>query len=295
MRVVVDGAVDVPLSDGRITSVPARVFKDESDWSGSSEEFWAQLREDPVGWSTAAPSRADLAEAYAGTEPVLAVHVSAELSATLEHARAAAGDAMAGGGSTTGGAAQPGSGGAPVSICDSRSLSVGSGLVASQVLAEDPRSLEDALRQARSLVGHVHTYGLIDQVDYLIRSGRVALLAGTHLRSKRHYLLAIRGHAIPLGDCRNRAKAFDSLLEHVRSTAPHGVGAWALSHGASSDVEELAGRATRTLGRAPEFVMLLDPTVGIHVGPDAVVVAAVGSPAVGSGAGGSTAGEPTGR
>ncbi|MHB1854637.1 MAG: DegV family protein [Acidimicrobiales bacterium] len=257
MRIVVDGAVDLPTAEVRISSVPAKIFKDHAEWSGPTEQFWRLLREDPIGWTSAPPSIEDLSAAYAGAEPVLAVHVSAELSATVEHAHAAAERA-------------PGR----VEVCDSRSLSVGAGLVATKVTTE-AISPQEALAEARALAGHIHTYALVDQVDYLLRSGRVGLLAGSHLKSKRHYLLALRGHAIPLGDSRSRQTAFASLLDHVHTTAHHGVAAWALAHGAAADGEALAEQAGRTLGLAADFVVILDPTVGIHLGPDAVVLAAL--------------------
>lgn len=260
MKVVVDGAVDLPLPRPGVVSVPAQLFKERQPWSGGLGQLWSVLRSDPLGWSTAPPTSADLAAAYGDDEPVLAVHVSGELSSTIDHAREAAA-----------------SSGTEVSVCDSRSLSVGAGLVVTR-LDSLPLDLAEASKRAAGLVAGMHTYVLVDQVDFLLRSGRLGLLEGESVKSKRHYLLAVKGHAIPLGHSRSRERAFDSLLDHVRRTTPSGVEAWALSHGAAADIEPLTARASQSIGSNPDFVVLIDPTVGIHVGPDAVIVAALGRP-----------------
>ena len=256
MKIVIDGAVDLPLPSPGVVSVPGQILKDRQPWFGELSQFWSTLRSDPLGWSTAPPATDELAAAYRGGEPVLAVHVSAELSATVEHGRDAAEAARL-----------------PVAVCDSRSLSVGAGLVVTGLDSgeADPEKLS---RRAAHLVARTHTYVLVDQVDYLLRSGRLGLLEGEHIKSRRHYLLAVKGHAIPLGHSRTRERAFASLLGHLLATAPGGIEAWALSHGSAADVETLTARAVHDIGFGPEFVVLLDPTVGIHVGPDAVIVAA---------------------
>jgi DegV family protein with EDD domain len=260
VKIVIDGAVDLPLPREEVVSIPARILKDKRPWSGDVGQFWSALRSDPLGWSTAPPSTDELADAYSGNEPVLAVHVSSALSTTVEHAHAAA--AIAGG---------------AVTVCDSRTLSVGAGLVVSALARARPEP-EEAPTRTAGIIARTHTYILVDQVDYLLRSGRLGLFEGEHVRSRRHYLLAVRGHAIPLGYSRSRQHAFLSLLDHLLGTAPNGIEAWALSHGSSADIESLGARASQAIGRAPEFVVLLDPVVGIHVGPDAVVVASLASP-----------------
>jgi DegV family protein with EDD domain len=258
MKVVVDGAVDLPQPRPGVVSVPAKVLKDREPWSGELGQFWSALRSDPLGWTTTPPTTSELTAAYQGDEPVLALHVSGELSSTLDHAReaAAASESL-------------------VQVCDSRSLSVGAGLVVTR-LGSLPLDLPAASKSAADLIARTHTYVLVDEVDFLLRSGRLGLLEGEHVKSRRHYLLAVKGHAIPLGHSRSREKAFGSLLEHLRQTAPDGIEAWALSHAAAADVEPLTALAGQAIGSEPDFVVLLDPTVGIHVGPDAVIVAALG-------------------
>jgi fatty acid-binding protein DegV len=258
VKMVIDGAVDLPLPAAGVVSVPGRIFKDRQPWSGELSQFWSSLRSDPLGWSSAPPAIDELAAAYRGGEAVLAVHVSGELSATLEHGRAAAEAA-----------------GGQVPVCDSRSLSVGAGLVVTALGGgeADPQALS---RRVADLVARTHTYVLVDQVDYLLRSGRLGLLEGEHIKPRRHYLLGVKGHAMPLGHSRTRERAFASLLGNLLATAPGGIEAWALSHGSAADVDALTDRAVEAVGFGPEFVVLLDPTVGIHVGPDAIVVAARG-------------------
>jgi fatty acid-binding protein DegV len=115
-RVVTDGAADIPealISSANITVVRGTVRLGDRPWQGDLGQFWAELEKGPELPATDAPSVEQLADAYAGEEPVLAVHVSAELSRTLAHGEEAAA-----------------AGAATVQVVDSRSLSIGTGLVA---------------------------------------------------------------------------------------------------------------------------------------------------------------------
>lgn len=48
--------------------------------------------------------------------------------------------------------------------------------------------------------------------------------------------------------------------------------AWALGHGDAADVDAVVKGFSHYLGQAPAFVSLLDPTVGVHLGPESLVV-----------------------
>lgn len=266
MLIVVDGAVDLPDALERspmLRRVPGVVWSGQVAFEGDSDDFWAQLRR---GWypSTTPPTISALSAAYQHPGPVVAVHVSARLSATVKRAREAAMRA------TT-----------RVAVVDTRSLSVGAGLVASAVHraachAGAPASIAD---YAASLPERVHTFALVQDVDALLRSGRTGLMPAQRLARNRPLVLAVRGRAVALGQARTRRDAIADLGWHLRQstgtrwrTGTHGVGSWALGHGDAADVDAVAERLSEALGRPPDFCTEIDATVGAHLGPESLVV-----------------------
>ena len=125
MLVVTDGAVDLPprLSSGKgVRVVPGEVWVGDEPFHGDQAVFWDLLRGGTFP-STNPPTVSALAEAYDAGELVCAVHVSADLSATMARGQEAA--------------ARVGSG---VIVIDTRSLSVGAGMIAAAVrrAGDDP-------------------------------------------------------------------------------------------------------------------------------------------------------------
>jgi DegV family protein with EDD domain len=265
MLIVTDGAVDLPgrlEHSPQLRNVPGQVWLDEKPFDGSSEEFWSLLRGGIYPWTTP-PTVDALAAAYHHLDLVIAVHVSGELSATL--ARGLEASSRAGSG---------------IAVVDTRSLSVGAGLIAAAVhrALDNPSGNELIVDFARSLPERLHTFALIQDVESLRRSDRSGLLPKGHLNNNHPLLLAIRGRVVPLEQPKNRAGAVKHLITHVRHSAGSNVGGWALGHGDATDCDELVEQLSQALGQPPSFLARLDPTVGTHVGPEAVVIGAISGP-----------------
>jgi DegV family protein with EDD domain len=260
-RVVTDGAADVPVEVARrlaITAVPGMVHFGEEVFVGEAPEFWRRVRAGGPPPSTAPPTVAALAAAFAGEEPALAIHVSAELSRTEDHARAAAGRVPN-----------------AVRVIDSRSMSVGTALLAitAAEAAHAGLDLADLHDTVCGLVERVHVHAVIDAVDYLLGAGRAGLLDTTAIRHGARQVVAVKGHAILLRQTRDRHRAIRELLDHLaRDHVPLGVDRWAIGHGDAADVDAFVTEAGLAFGTPPSFVALLSPTVGTHTGPDALVV-----------------------
>jgi fatty acid-binding protein DegV len=114
MLIVTDAAVDLPPVlefSGRVRVVAGDIWVGDDLFQGPRDEFWSILRRGTF-LSTTPPTVNALADAYRHDDLVLGVHVSAELSATVTRAHAAAQRAGAG-----------------VVVVDSRSLSLGYSLV----------------------------------------------------------------------------------------------------------------------------------------------------------------------
>jgi len=257
-RVVTDGGADLPGDIAEslgIRVVRGAIRFGEEPWQGSVEDFWRCVRSGGPPPTTSPPSVEALADAYADPGPVVAVHVSAQLSRTEESAKQAAG------------------GTDRVHVVDSRSLSVGTGLVA-MVLAQaadvdvDVNALHGLARQ---LVDEIHVHALIEDVAYLMRGGRAGLV-DRDAKADRRQVIAVRGHAIPIRQVKDRRGAMRELLRHVRDHAQHGIEHWAVGHGDARDVEEFTAELRESLHSEPAFVVPLGPAVGTHAGPGALVV-----------------------
>jgi DegV family protein with EDD domain len=290
-RVVTDGAADLPPEVAArlaITVVRGRVRFDGELWTGEPVEFWSRLRGGGALPATDAPSADDLAEAIAGGatvggaamaggfagleagaagqrvggqavagQSVFSLHVSSELSRTVAHAQAAAQRSSS-----------------VVHVVDTRSLSVGTGLVAMAIAeaCQAGTSEQRLLEMVQTCVDQVHVHAVIDDVDYLVRGGRAGLVAAKIGRHNRRHVVALKGHVVPIRQVRRRADAMRELVGHVREHAGGGVSRWAVAHGDSPDVDEVVQRLAGTLGSDPVYVTLLGAPVGAHLGPGSVVV-----------------------
>ena len=259
MRIVTDGAVDLAPTlefSERVRVVPGEVWIGDKPFAGDRGEFWRTLRAGTFP-ATSPPTVNALAEAYRHDDLVVALHVSAKLSATMTRAREAAQRAGSG-----------------IAVVDTRSLSVGSGLLASAVdqAAHDPRGIDSITDFAIGLPDQLHTFVIVEDPEALRRSGRAGLLPKDHVAKARPLLLAVRGRAVVLDQPKDRAKALRQLARHARQSTDSNVAAWALGHGDAADLDEITDLLCTSFGGPPEFVVAIDPTVGAHVGADAVVV-----------------------
>ncbi|HUJ66705.1 MAG TPA: DegV family protein [Acidimicrobiales bacterium] len=255
----VDGAVDLPDeldSSATIRVIHGTVWLGNEPFVGDRSEFWARLRSG-ADFSTAPPTVESLSDTYCCAEVVCALHVSAELSATVSHARSAS-EAVS----------------SRVSVVDSRSLSVGAGLVAAMVHDAMETSTPEAAvaDHARSLCERLHTFAVIQDVRSLERSGRAGLLPAHHLSSRRPLVLGLRGRALALDQPRDRAASVRRLAGRAREASAGSITAWALGHGDASDRDEVCETIAKSLGMPPRYVAVIDPFVGAHVGPDAVII-----------------------
>ena len=168
MLIVTDGAVDLPPAlelSGRVRVVAGEIWVGDTAFQGVRDEFWSILRRGTF-LSTTPPTVNTLTDAYRHDGLVLGVHVSAELSATVTRALGAAQLAGAG-----------------VVVVDSRSLSVGAGLVAVAIdqaaLNREPE--QSIIDVAKSLPDQLHTFVLVQDAEPLRRGGRAGLLPRDHV------------------------------------------------------------------------------------------------------------------
>ena len=236
---------------------------------GASSDTVAEALRSWTPVTTSRPGPAAFVQAYeraaaAGCDGVVSVHLSSQMSGTVDSAQLAAKEA-------------------PIrtEVVDSRSLGMGLGfaVLAAARAAAQGASVEGVAQAAedRSHASAVLFY--VDTLEHLRRGGRIgpaAALLGSAL-SVKPLLHLVDGHIEPLEKVRTSSRAIARLEELAAQRAGTGEVDVAVHHLANPD--RAASLAQRLRGRLPGLVDLhvseVGAVVGAHVGPGmlAVVVA----------------------
>jgi DegV family protein with EDD domain len=268
VRVVTDSASDISVAlaaEEGITIVPltirfgAEEFVDQRDLS--PEEFWKRCKESPTLPETAAPSPGAFQESFtqakeAGFEGVLCINISSELSATYQAARTAAG-AMEG---------------FPVEVIDSRSVTMGQGLLA-LAAAQDAKAgaaLADIVRNTRERMGRTHVFGAVDTLEHLQKGGRIGgaqAFLGTVLSIKP--VVSVEGGKVePESRQRTRSRSLEYLANKVLEGRP--LERVAIVNGAAPDLDLVTSKLASLSLMYPLVNVDLGPVVGTHTGPGTI-------------------------
>jgi DegV family protein with EDD domain len=218
IRLVTDSACDLPQSvidQYGIIVVPLTIRFGDTDYvdreAFTPREFWAKCASSPVLPETAAPAPGQFEQAYRqlkseGATGVVVVSLSSALSATMQSAEIAARSVA---------------GDIPVKVVDSRSVSMGQGIIVRSCAqaAQGGASLDEVAAKGESLSRRVHVYGALDTLENLKKGGRIGgakALVASALSIKP--IIEVRdGKVEEGGRQRTRAKALAFLLEKVKS------------------------------------------------------------------------------
>lgn len=216
--------------------------------------------------TTSRPGPAAFAEAYEraaarGCRGVVSVHLSSQMSGTVESARLAAKEATV-----------------PVEVVDSGSLGMGLGyaVLSAAFSAAAGGSVTEvaAVAQGRAAASSAVFY--VDTLEHLRRGGRIgaaAALVGSALAVKP-LLHLVDGHIEPLEKVRTATKAIARLEEVAVDRSGSRPVDLAVHHLASAArAEALAGRLRqRVPGLGELHVSEVGAVVGAHVGPGMLAV-----------------------
>jgi DegV family protein with EDD domain len=270
VAVVADSACDLPPDNATgISVVPLTVsFGDESYLDGVElppQRFWELVRTSSQHPTTASPPPGSFLEAYGraaeeGAEGIVSIHVSARLSRTVESARAAAAEAPV-----------------PVEVVDTRSVSLGEGLVALEAIraaAEEGADLGTVTRAAREAAAALEMVALLETVEFLRRGGRVgkAKAALSSLLRIRPILSLEHGEPVLVGRARTRERAVAEVLERARGPAR----AAAVWHAEAEDEARRVAERVGTEAGVDPLVAPVGAVTGAHLGPGALGVAILG-------------------
>jgi len=271
IKVVTDSACDLPAekvekSDIRVIPLTIRFGEDEfvDREELSTKEFWDRVITGSVIPETAAPApgafqRAFLDAADEGRPGVLCVTLSSGLSATYQAACTAAesvADRI------------------PVKVVDSLSITMGQGLLALSAVDQvaEGKALDDLAASIEELKSRTHVYGVIGDLDFLRRGGRiggVAHLMGSLLSIKP--VIEMRGGVVEVeSKQRTRQRSLQYLAGKALDSGP--LERLAVANGAASDISEVLD-ILRDVHPEHELELAdLGPVIGSHSGPGTIGV-----------------------
>jgi DegV family protein with EDD domain len=270
---VTDSACDLmndTVEELGIGVVPLRIrFGDEEfvdRYELSTKEFWARAASSPVLPQTAAPSQGQFQEAFeqmaaAGASGIVCVNLSAQMSATIQSAQQAARELE---------------GRIPVRVVDSRSVTLGLGLIVTEAAraAADGKDLDEVVAAADQAASAMKLYGAIDTLENLKKGGRIGgarALLGSMLSIKP--VIEVRDGVVEEeSKQRTRSRSLRYLADKVRSAGP--VSRLAVF---SADAPDLDDFVAMLDGVAPVegrmLVAEVGPVIGTHAGRGAIGVA----------------------
>lgn len=273
VRIVTDSAADIPADLAQelgITVVPLRVhlggrsFQDGVDLSGA--EFYRELEATRSVTTTSLPTLQSFEDAYrtltnSGYD-VVSIHMSSKLSGTFNAAlMASTGDGVDD---------------AAIGVVDLRTLSMSEGWIAIRCAqaARDGRSRGEVEELARELVGKARLYGVLDTLEYVIKSGRVGRVPGTvggMLNIKPILTVRPTGEATILERVRPRKKALQRIVELTSQAGE--LDSLAVMHGGDEEgAQELLSMLEGLHPPQPVVMGHIGAVLGTHVGPGAVGV-----------------------
>jgi DegV family protein with EDD domain len=225
------------------------------------DAYYERLRTSADLPTTSQPSIGDFLEVY---EPILeagddivSVHLAGGMSGTVHSAEQAR--------------ERLGARADRVHVIDSESACGGEGLVVLAAAAAaragaDAAAVAERTRRARA---QLKLWFAIDTLEYLRRGGRIAgaqAWLGSALKIKP--ILTVESEITPVERVRTSRRAFERMVELLRSAKEGGADAWMIQHiQAPSEAAHLAARGMEIFGSDPVMVAEIGPVIGTHVGP----------------------------
>ncbi len=277
IALVTDSACDLPmeiLTEMRIHVVPVRLaFGDEvllDRVDITPAQFYDRLSTSPVFPKTSQPRPIDFLAVYghlANTyEGIVSVHLSAELSGTLQSAQTAARQVNE-------------ETGVPIEIVDCGSASAAEGLVvwAASKAIESGCTVTECAEIARRTAQRTHVYIYVPTVEYFVRGGRLSPMRGRVAKLLRlcPILSVADGRIVPAGKAFGRRAAQQRVLkEALRHARGMDRPTFVVSQSAAPKLaEEYRIELLLKAGDACVWVTDTAPAIGCHAGPGAAAIA----------------------
>ncbi len=266
IKIVTDSASDLApdlAERHNIAVVPLTIRFGDTEYLDrrdlTPDQFWSRCDTSPVLPETSAPSPGAFQQAFeeaanAGYDGAVCISLSAALSATCQSASAAA--------ESLGGTF-------PVQVIDSRSITMGEGLIALSAarMSADGKGLEDVALLTQELVTRTRVYGAIDTLDYLKKGGRISggrALLGSLLSFKP--IIELRDGLVEAESRqRTRSRSLRYVVDKVRQYEH--IEQLAILDAAAPDIETFKDMMADVFPREDTILADVGPIIGAHSGP----------------------------
>lgn len=229
------------------------------------EQLYAKIKKAEEFPKTSQPSPGEFAERFKVIaeqyEQAIAVHVSSKLSGTLS--------------SSTAGAELAGF---PVTFIDSLSLSYGiSGLIEKGIdMYDSGASVQEITAELKKMVGTVHNFILIGQLDQLYKGGRmsgVQFFLGSLLKVKPIVQISSEGELVAIDKVRSEKKALQYLVDKIATSHHAGRKSIHLMHGNILDqAEHLKNLITEQVPDLEVKIGDISSVLAVHAGEGTLAV-----------------------
>ena len=237
------------------------------------QAFYDRLRSARELPTTSQPSIGDFVDVFepllqAGND-IVAVHISAGISGTYDSALQAKAQLE-----------ERGHAGS-IEVLDSATGAGGLGFMALAAAkrAREGADLGEVAAHAHAAREQLKVWFAVDTLEYLRRGGRIGAAQawfGGALKIKP--ILSIESEITPVERVRTSGKAFERMVDYMRSLAADGADAWMVQHiQAPEQAERLVARGREIFDSEPVCVSEVGPVIGAHVGPGLLGVGAVPS------------------
>lgn len=272
VKIITDSASDLPkelATQYNIEVLPLRVYdQDENEYIDGvtldSYELFRNMREGQV-YKTSLPSYETIHQVFSdyAKKGISCIYIafSSELSGTYQSAQLVKMDVKE---------KYPDF---DLHIVDTKCASMGQGLVAIRAaqLSRDGNSAEAILPIISKLASHMEHIFTVDDLQYLVRGGRVSKVAGFigGLLNIKPLLHVESGKLIPLEKLRGRKKVFHRMVEIMEQRGEHLINQTiGISHGDDIESATLLKNMIQEKFGCDDFVIsTIGAAVGAHSGP----------------------------
>ena len=273
IKIVTDSTCDLPLDviqDLDITLVPLYInIGDQGFLDGveiSRKEFYTNLPGYPSHPTTSTPGPGAFIRAFdeladRGVDEILSIHISEELSATVNVARIVALEYKK----------------IPVTIRDSGQLSLGTGFQVELAakMAKKGKTMQEILAALDDLKVRTFVAAGLDTLEFLRRSGRMnRFMTGIGSLLQIKPILTMKNGFPGSERVRTIIKAEQRMLELLEEHLP--IERFALLHtNAQNKAHKFLQKITHLIPKGKVYSMDITPVIGVHIGPGAVGFASI--------------------
>ena len=275
IAVVVDSGSDVsaPIAkDLDIYSLPLRINIDGKEYTDnvdiSAKEIFEVLDHSKV--TTSLPTGEDIIATFEdlkakGYTHVIAIAISSGLSGTYNVIRNLSESVD----------------GLEIFVLDTKNISLGSGFLGLQAaeLVKEGKSFSEIVDYLQNNLENSKVFFTVGTLDYLIRGGRIGLVAGTvanvlnikpviscNYEGVYHTVAKVRGYG------RVIKRMIDAAAEFVQDHGKYKV--YMLNANSNENLDEILNYAKSAFNRSEAVEMVdITPALGIHTGPEALGIA----------------------